>query len=150
MIVSLGSAGQISGRDYRPDTHLSQTLGIVSYRIECQYQSLLVIERQAVTSVSLFYQAKAHRRAIISYYHTQKNKSFSLGGSSYYLHKSMTKILNKVQKISECTHIRKVWLVIRGTIVLILLVEKKYIIANFLSESPYLDFWLKGKSIVTP
>ena len=26
MIVSLGSAGQISGREYRPDTHLSQTL----------------------------------------------------------------------------------------------------------------------------
>ena len=27
MIVSLGSAGHISGREYRPDTHLSQTLG---------------------------------------------------------------------------------------------------------------------------
>ena len=26
MIVSLGSAGQISGGEYRPDTHLSQTL----------------------------------------------------------------------------------------------------------------------------
>ena len=27
MIVRVGSAGQISGREYRPDTHLSQTLG---------------------------------------------------------------------------------------------------------------------------
>ena len=26
MIFSLGSAGQISGREYRPDTHLNQTL----------------------------------------------------------------------------------------------------------------------------
>ena len=47
MIVSLGSAGQISGREYSPDTHLSQTL-VITWDGEGWLRLLLTLSKPSV------------------------------------------------------------------------------------------------------
>ena len=51
MIVSLGSAGQISGREYRPDTHLSQTLSFVQSTVQTLNSCTKCTGRPGITYV---------------------------------------------------------------------------------------------------
>ena len=61
MIVSLGSAGQISGREYHPDTHLSQTLLTYKTAYRCHvFFTISNVYIQAVLSVILTFVLRQH------------------------------------------------------------------------------------------